>query len=186
MSEKIREKSIERGMNFLEALKKSFQIGKEQEEMLSGMFEKIFMEGNAYSEKKERNERKKKSVRFGNLLIIFEPSEKLDYYKLTDLTGTFSIRWRQDTRVFMMLENFLKEADKRQYLDNLFTIQQLICTMPFISPVLLEKIGMLIYEDAMGQPTLTEEENQKIIKEEKENYEVEHEVHQPTKDKKDD
>ena len=117
---------------------------------------------------------KKTDKRIGNF-IISKYGNELQYIKVSAAAGHWSETYRSDNEFYKLLDEVLKATDENseKYLHSLFISHMIVCNggkdWPFMQDVLDANKRMI--ERLNPTAEISEEENQKIINEEKEKYE---------------
>lgn len=116
---------------------------------------------------------KKSDKRIGNF-IVSRYGNELQYIKVSTSAGHWSETFRSDNEFYTRLDNALKATDENseQYLHSLFITHMICCNgskdWQFIEDVYKAHKAMVDRLNPTAE--ISEEENQKIINEEKEKY----------------
>ncbi len=117
---------------------------------------------------------KKTDRRIGNF-IISKYGNELQYIKVSASAGHWSETFRSDNEFYKLLDEVLKQSDENseKYLHSLFITHMIVCNggkdWEFMQDVFEAHKNMV--ERLKPTSEVSEEENQKIINEEKEKYE---------------
>lgn len=117
---------------------------------------------------------KKTDKRIGNF-IISKYGNELQYIKVSASAGHWSETFRSDNKFYKLLEDVLKATDENseKYLHSLFITHMIVCNggkdWQFMQDVLDANKRMV--ERLNPATEISEEENQKIINEEKDKHE---------------
>lgn len=117
---------------------------------------------------------KKSDKRIGNFIMSKYGSE-LQYIKVRASSGHWSETYRSDNEFYKLLDEYLKSQDKdvEKYLHTLFIAHMIVCNgakdWQFMEDIYKAHNAMA---NRLSPPKeINEEENQRIIQEEKEKYE---------------
>lgn len=117
---------------------------------------------------------KKTDIRIGNF-IISKYGNDLKYIKVSAAAGHWSETYRSDNEFYRLLDEVLKSTDENseKYLHSLFISHMLVCNggkdWQFMQDILEANKHMMERLNSIME--ISEEDNQKIINEEKEKYE---------------
>lgn len=118
---------------------------------------------------------KKSDKRIGNF-IVSKYGNELQYIKISTSAGHWSETFRSDNEFYKILDDLLKVTDEHsdKYLHSLIVTHMIVCNglkdWSFMEDVLDANKRMI--ERIKQAKEISEEENQKIINEEKEKYEA--------------
>lgn len=116
---------------------------------------------------------KKSDKRIGNY-IVSRYGNELQYIKVSTASGHWSETFRSDNEFYRLLDDVLKETDEKAevYLHSLFSSHMIVCNgskdWQFIEDVYKAQKAMVDRLNPTAE--ISEEENQKIINEEKEKH----------------
>jgi len=129
--------------------------------------------------------KKSKWLQVGNFLLGTEKNSKGDFVVCKAVSGIWSIRWRNDTLMYGSMLGLMREKNAHEYLHTLLTLMYVASTYPHDLVALSTKNEMPLingfaeligkqneYEQSL-KPSISDEEDAKILAEERRMVELE-------------
>lgn len=132
--------------------------------------------------------KKKEWLQIGNFLLGHEKNSKGDFVVCKAVSGIWSVRWRNDTLMYGSMLGLMSEKNAHEYLHALLTLMYVATTYPHDMVSLatrnempfIQGFAQLIgeqndYEQSL-KPPVSDEEDAKILEEERMMIELEDEL----------
>lgn len=122
---------------------------------------------------------KKKPLQFGNFLVVREDGNGHDWISIKAVSGFWTMRFRDDNEMFERIRLLANNKDFHEYIETWIKVCYLManCTPDAeFMKVFFEGYSQMNDRLLSRQKEISEEEDQKILEQEKTAYESKHEL----------